>query len=159
MADTQTESAPNIARPTVSHMLGELTWLLSQSPTHKHFTFGDMEWMLLPPVTLEQYRVFRGKGQPIGYAMWAYLSEDTEKRLIADAENGAAVRLRPDEWKSGDRLWLIDLVIPKDTEEGHLAKACLTELFSTALKNRRVKFHKTDPDTGQRQLVELGSDG
>jgi len=50
-------------------MLGELTWLLTQSATHKHFTFADLEWMILPPLMLEQYRVFRQTSAPSGDTM------------------------------------------------------------------------------------------
>ncbi|MEM6682753.1 MAG: toxin-activating lysine-acyltransferase [Pseudomonadota bacterium] len=141
---------------TVSHMLGELTWLLTQSPTHKHFTFADMEWMILPPLMLEQYRVFRGENQPAGYATWAYLSEEAEQKLITGADTGSGARLRPDEWKSGDRLWLVDMVVPTANAENKLAEACLADLLQGPLKGKKVKFHRTDPATGKRDVVELG---
>ena len=48
------------AKPTVSHMLGEVTWLLSQSPAHKHFAIGDLEWLVMPAILLERFRVFHG---------------------------------------------------------------------------------------------------
>lgn len=48
----------NAQKPTVSHMLGELTWLLSQSASHKHFAIGDLEWLVMPAILLEQFRVF-----------------------------------------------------------------------------------------------------
>lgn len=183
--------AQGAAQHTVSHMLGEVTWLLTQIPTHKHVRLADMEWMILPALMLEQYRVFRaspsdlagGQGasgaaqvqgsngarggagasqkkqsQPIGYAVWALLSEEAEAKLLAGAETGTGGRLRPDEWKSGDRLWLVDMVVPKDNKAGDIMKACMTELFTTALKGKAVKFHKTDPVTGARDVIEFGGD-
>ena len=38
------------AKPTVAHMLGELVWILSQSPTHKHFSISDLEWLVMPAI-------------------------------------------------------------------------------------------------------------
>src|SRR5690348_9304001 len=91
----QTPSAPP---RTVSHMFGEMVWVMTQSPIHKHFPIGDLEWMIMPALLAEQYRVFRDGDRPVGVAFWAFLSEEAEKRMM---ENPRA-RLRPDEWKSGD---------------------------------------------------------
>ncbi|MGD1955582.1 MAG: toxin-activating lysine-acyltransferase [Sphingomonadales bacterium] len=180
-------AASQALQHTVSHMLGELTWLLTQSPTHRHFTFADMEWMILPPLMLEQYRVFRaspsavleqqggggagqtqasdgscgGSGasnknvQPVGYATWAYLSEEAAAKLNAGAASGRGARLRPDEWKSGESLWLVDLVTPTATPDNRVAEACLADLLQGPLKGKTVKFHRTDPETGTRDVVEL----
>ena len=34
---------------TVSQVLGEITWLMTQSPRHKAIPLGDLEWLLMPP--------------------------------------------------------------------------------------------------------------
>ena len=54
----KTEAATK-QKPTVAHMLGEIVWLFSQSATHKNFAVGDLEWMVMPPLMLEQYRLPR----------------------------------------------------------------------------------------------------
>ena len=138
-------------KPTVSHMLGEITWLLTQSPTHKHFALADLEWLVMPPLLLEQYRVFHGETTPVGVALWASLSEEAEAKL-----NAGVGRLRPDEWKSGDRLWLVDLIAPFATPDNKMVEQMLADLMNTALKGQRFKFHKTDPATGKRDTVEIG---
>ncbi len=147
------EGAP---KPTVSHMLGELTWLMSQSPTHKHFTIGDLEWLVMPAVLLEQFRVFHGDKHPLGFALWAHLSEDAEKKLNDAVMAGQGARLRPDEWKSGDRLWLVDLVAPFATPENKLSEAMLGDLVQNVLVEKKFKLHVTDPLTGKREMKEIG---
>ena len=169
-------SAPQaVGTPTVSHMLGELTWLLTQSPTHRHFALSDLEWMIMPPLLLEQYRVFRGDKDapfdpeqseeqikagpqtPLGYATWALLSEEAETKL-----NTGQSRLRPDEWRSGDRLWLVDLVAPFHNEGNKHVERMMTDLLQVMkpvlakAKDGKLKFHQTDIKTGKRQVVELG---
>ena len=37
---------------TVSHLLGEMTWLLTQSPLHRAFSIGDIEWLVMPALIL-----------------------------------------------------------------------------------------------------------
>lgn len=144
------------AKPTVSHMLGEVTWLLSQSPTHKHFTIGDLEWLVMPAILLEQFRVFHGDKHPLGFALWANLSEAAEARFKAQVEAGGGARLRPDEWKSGDRLWLIELVAPFATPDNKLQEAMLADLVQNVFAQRKFKFHVTDPATGKREEREIG---
>jgi len=42
---------------TIGRMLGDIVWLMSQSPAHKHFSLADLEWMVMPPLALGQYRI------------------------------------------------------------------------------------------------------
>ena len=144
------------AKPTVSHMLGEVTWLLSQSPAHKHFTIGDLEWLAMPAILHEQFRVFHGDKHPLGFALWAYLSEEAEARMTAAVDSGVGARLRPDDWKSGDRLWLIEIVAPMATSENKLTEAIVADLVQNVFGDRKFKFHSADPATGKREVREVG---
>lgn len=143
------------AKPTVSHMLGELVWLLSQSPAHKHFSIGDLEWMVMPPILLEQFRVFHGDKHPLGFALWAWLSEEAEARFKAQVEAGRGARLRPDDWKSGDRLWLVELVAPFATAENKMQEAMVGDLVNKVFKTRPFRLHVIDPQTGKKEMKEV----
>ena len=144
---------PDSAPHTVSHMLGEIVWLMTQSPVHKHFALADLEWMVMPPILLGQYRLFHDKGRPVGAALWAFLSEEAEGKMSL-----IPPRLRPDEWKSGESCWVIELIAPGANAENKLAGVMLTDLQRTALKDRSFKFHRTDP-TGKRDVVTIGALG
>jgi len=147
----QAHSAPH----TVSHMFGEIVWLMTQSPLHKHFALADLEWMVMPALLLNQYRLFHDKDhdRPVGAALWAFLSPETEVKYSA-----SPLRLRPDEWKSGETCWVIDLIAPGANAENKLAGIMLTDLQRTALNGRSFKFHRTDP-TGKRDVVTIGALG
>jgi cytolysin-activating lysine-acyltransferase len=150
MPDTHTppDHLPDSAPHTVSHMFGEIVWLMTQSPAHKHYALADLEWMVMPAVLLNQYRLFHDQGRPVGAALWAFLSEEAEAKLSLNPP-----RLRPDEWKSGDRCWLVDLIAPGATEENKLAALMLEDLRRTALKGQAFRFHRTDPATRKREVV------
>ncbi len=145
----------NAPKPTVSHMLGEVTWLLSHSPTHKHFSIGDLEWLVMPAILLEQFRVFHGEKHPLGFALWATFSQEVEARFKEQAAAGGGVRLRPQDWKSGDRLWLIELVAPFATPENKLQDAMLADLVQGVFKGKTFKLHTIDPSTGKREEKEI----
>lgn len=144
------------AKPTVSQALGEIVWILTQSRFHKHHAISDLEWMVMPPVLAEQFRIFRAGGTPVGYAVWAYLSEDAETRLRDQAESGVGARLSPDDWKAGDRLWLVDLVAVEGPDRDKVTAVMLEDLRVTALTGKRFKFHVADPATGRREVQERG---
>jgi cytolysin-activating lysine-acyltransferase len=131
-------------RKTVATALGEIAWLLSQSPNHRHSLFcGDLEWFCMPALLHNQYRLFYAEGRPIGVAFWAFVTETVEARLAAGGRIGA------DDWRAGDRVWLTELVAPFGNQE-----AMLEDLRNTALANRRFRFIRTHAN-GRRETVEL----
>jgi cytolysin-activating lysine-acyltransferase len=92
---------------TVAQVLGEIAWLMTQSPRHKALTLGDLEWLVMPAVLLRQFRIFYQGDRPVGVALWA-LADDLVARRI-DAGN---TRLSAAEWKSGTALRIIDIIAP-----------------------------------------------
>ena len=55
---TDTAAAEGAPR-TVAEALGQIVWLLSQSPLHREMQLKDLEWSFMPPLLKEQFRVFR----------------------------------------------------------------------------------------------------
>ncbi|MFZ4604150.1 MAG: toxin-activating lysine-acyltransferase [Caulobacterales bacterium] len=137
---------------TVAQILGEVTWLLTQSPIHKQLFIGDLEWFAMPAILLEQFRVFYGPippnappgatPTPAAIALWAFVSPETDARL-----EGEAFKIAPHEWNAGDQAWLIELVAPFGAQE-EIIRDLATNVFS----DRPFKFHMTGPD-GQRRVM------
>lgn len=142
-------------KPTIAHMLGEIVWVCSQSPIYKNLKISDIEWLLMPPILLEQYRVFHNDKTPVGFALWALLSEEVEKRINDNIVKGVPVRLTPQEWKSGDRLWLIELVCPTATQENNLSQHLMADLVNSAFKDKAFYFHQMQMETGLRKMVKI----
>jgi cytolysin-activating lysine-acyltransferase len=131
---------------TVSQIIGEITWLLTQSPIHKQLFIGDLEWFVMPAILLEQFRVFSGPQHPVAVALWANVSEDTEQRLEA-----GGYKLRPDEWRGGDRRWLIEIVAPYGGNDEILA-----DLSASVFSGQPFKYHRVN-EAGQREVAEYTS--
>ncbi len=127
-----------------SDALGQVAWLMMNSPLHKHLFLTDLEWLVLPPVMLKQFRIFRRDGMPIAYASWARLTEDAEARMTSNVR-----KLAPGDWNAGDRLWLIDVVAPFG---GH--EAVLNELKDKVFEGRPVKTIQPAPDGSGTAVVE-----
>jgi cytolysin-activating lysine-acyltransferase len=92
---------------TVAQVLGEITWLMTQSPRHKAIPLGDLEWLLMPAILLRQFRIFYSGEQPVGVALWALADGLVAKRIDAGDRRLSAV-----EWKSGTSMRIVELVAP-----------------------------------------------
>jgi cytolysin-activating lysine-acyltransferase len=101
-------AAPSEAAPkTVAQVLGEIAWLMTQSPRHKAMALGDLEWLVMPAILLRQFRIFYKGEQPVGVALWALADELVAKRIDAGDKRLTAV-----EWKSGAAMRIVDIVAP-----------------------------------------------
>ena len=146
-AEQPAEQGAEAPKKTVAAALGEIAWLLSQSPNHRHALFlGDLEWLVMPPLTLAQYRLFYANNRPVGVAFWAFVSEPVEQRLAGGGRLGA------NEWRSGDRVWLVEIVAPFGGQD-----RMLTDLQQTALADRKFRYVRLQPG-GKRETVEVTGD-
>lgn len=167
--------APAGTPRTVAEALGQVVWLLSQSPQHRELRIKDLEWSFMPAILVEQFRVFRfgplpglehvdpktfapagitkeGLEQmPLGVAIWAKLSEAAEAKL----ERGE--RLAMEDWRSGERVWLVELITPFATKENKLSEAMLLDLIQGPFKQVAFNLHRTDPATGRRDKIRVAA--
>lgn len=149
--------APGAPAPTVSHILGEMTWLLTQSPLHKALAIGDLEWLVMPPLIHRQFYIFRDGDRPVGLALWAKCTPDAAAKLdrgMIEPEN----RLTLEEWTSGEALWLVDLIAPFADQANRHREIMIADLISGPLAGQEFRFHVTDPNTGQRTVQTVGAD-
>ncbi len=87
--------------------LGPVAWLYGRDDAKKHLTLADLDWVVQPPIILDQCRLFMKDKMPLGFISWAYVAEDVHQRLLQ-----GNTCLEPHEWKGGEHLWLIDIVTP-----------------------------------------------
>lgn len=117
-ADAQ-PAAAEAPREDMTRLLGQIVTLLGQSAGHRHVFVSDLEWLVLPPLMARQARVWRRQTEngalPVIYASWALVDAEVEARL-----RQGQMRLKPSEWRSGDRAWVIDVVAPFGGSDGAL---------------------------------------
>lgn len=131
--------------------LGPVIMLYLQSPHRRYQFISDLEWLLIPPLVSGQCKLYMKQEYPISFVSWAFLTEEVEKRLLA---NGG--RLRPEDWASGERLWLIDIVAPFGGVETVLSD--MRKSFS----DREIHLLAPDPENGglaHRRLPPLAQTG
>ena len=113
--DAQVAEVKQALGPTFrAAALGEIMSVFLQSPVHRSVTLGALSRMVLPPFLTKQYVLARAKSEqgdypptPVGVALWARVSDEVDQRLTA--EPGKPIELRPDEWRSGENCWLVEV--------------------------------------------------
>ena len=128
----------------ISSILGTVAVLMIDSPMHQHFFLADMKWLVIPPIHLRQFRIFRRDNHPFAYVSWAMLSEEAGERLKQGNH-----RLRPDEWRSGDQAWIIDLIAPFG---GH--EEVLKDLKRNVFQDTKVRVFQMAPDKSGLAVTE-----
>lgn len=143
--------------PTVSHILGEMTWLLTQSPLHRELSIGDLEWLIMPALLHEQFYIFRDGDRPVGLALWAKCGPAAVQKLergMIEPEN----RLTLEEWVGGNQIWLVDLIAPFANAENRHREIMMADLIAGPLAGKAFSFHLTDPDSGKRTVKQVSAD-
>lgn len=129
---------------------GEIVSVLMRSPHYKHYSLTDLEWLVVPPLLNNQFSLAEaqtkegGLAAPVGVALWASVSEEVDQKLTEGLDR--PIRLRPDEWRSGDILWMVDAVGAPQT-----VNALLERLGSTAFQNKPFKIRAVDKE-GKRSV-------
>ena len=99
-------------------LIGEITSLLMCSSLHCQYQIDDIGRVILPAIHCNQFRLYHQQGQPIALITWAWMSDQVAHRYVHDAQT-----LRPQDWQSGNQLWVMDFCAPF----GH-ARAIMHEL-------------------------------
>src|SRR5687768_17524552 len=101
---------------TISHALGEVVWLISQSPRHNKLPVGALTWLVMPAIRHKQFYLFRDGQKPVGVALWAKVDSEGERKLVEGIMKPGN-QLDDRDWTAGDVVWLVDLVAPFATVE------------------------------------------
>ncbi len=145
-------------RDRLQGLLGQVVMALSVVPRYRHQTLADLHHLVVEPLMRDRIATAsaapRGEGesegqtnpaleQLAGIAFWASVSDAVDAKIREQVKAGAfPIRLKPEEWASGDTVWLLDVIAPSQK----LATAVLAN-FSKVLpkndgnKSRQVRIH------------------
>jgi len=91
-----------------SRLIGDIITLMTQSPAHTDYKISHLSKVVLPPVQLNQYRIYHdAKKKPVGFVSWALLSKEAEQKFL-----NSASPLTLEEWASGDIMYIMEFIAP-----------------------------------------------
>lgn len=110
---TMTDDHDDYSKRTVSDVLGQIVWLMTQSADHRGLFLSDLEWSVMPALLGKQFKIYHHEGQPKAAVFWAMVDEDTHARLKTTVNP----KLRLSEWRSGTIPVVIDAIAPFGNRE------------------------------------------
>jgi hemolysin-activating ACP:hemolysin acyltransferase len=128
-----------------SMALTQIIGVLMRSQHFRQYTLGDLEWLVIPPVMAGQYRIgevktkTEGATLPVAVLLWAKVSPEVDQRLAQS--DSPTLRLRPEDWTSGDILWLTHAA-----GEPRFVRHLLKQISETAFKGLAVKTRARGED-------------
>ena len=124
------------------------------SPAHREARLKDLALLVSPAVATKQFVVTKVAPQgradaalPVGAAFWACVSDEIDARLRAAEDKPVLLSL--EEWKSGDHLWLVDLIA-----SAPVRKAMLDDLSQRVAKGRPMNIKLRD-ENGAYRITDL----
>lgn len=116
---------------TFASVLGQATWLMTMSQSHRNLPIRYVEERLSPAILLKQFRLFSKDKQPVAFLTWASVSESIKQRIESGGES-----LALEEWRSGENIIVVDCISPLVPSEEFI-RSFLTSV--EALKYQNVE--------------------
>ncbi len=148
-ANTPAQLDPEVAekisnlRSHVRESFGKVVMSMMMLPRYRHQTLSDLQHLVLEPLIRDRVAIAQRAGEEAasydvaGVAIWASLSDEAEGRLRDQIAGGVwPLRLKADDWNSGQNNWLID-VIAADKK----ATASVIANFRQVVKEGSLKLH------------------
>lgn len=88
-------------------LLGPIAWLMLQQSATRNILLGELEWRVMPALVLDQARLHVRGDAPLALLTWARLSVEAAARYRLPPH-----RLAPADWRSGEEIWLVDVIAP-----------------------------------------------
>ncbi len=151
LTDTSGKPLPAIEAPSAAKLrtYGDFLFLAFRSDWHRQMSVANLRSAFEAPIELDQYRVFRFDDVPRAVITWAWLNSDAERRYVRGG------LLEPDDWRAGDRLWLLDIIAPY---RGLTASISRWIMVPGQLPSHRFRFRRVGEDHATRRIVSVDLD-
>ena len=83
----------------------DVVMLMANSSVHSSFTVADLHRVVIPPLCLNQYEVFRAQNKPVGFVSWAWLTPTAAFGYVTRQR-----RIQASDWNAGQQLWVMDVI-------------------------------------------------
>ncbi|EDQ34791.2 ACP:hemolysin acyltransferase (hemolysin-activating protein) [Hoeflea phototrophica DFL-43] len=141
--------------------IGQVVLAMSSVPRYRNHSLADLAHLVIDPLVRDCISIASAKPiedadpetalAPAAIAIWASVSDQVDKKIKEQIEAGAfPVRLKVMDWKSGDRVWLLDIIAPNRD----LATAMLVS-FKQIAKAQPLNIHPIVAGLVDPEILEI----
>jgi cytolysin-activating lysine-acyltransferase len=126
--------------------VGQVALAMIGVPRYRHSSIAGLQQLVLEPLIRDRIAIASTKGKDeadltggslAGIATWASVSDEVDGKIREQIKAGVfPVRLKPDDWASGDKVWLFDVIAPSR----QVASSVLAN-FKQVVKEGDVRIH------------------
>jgi cytolysin-activating lysine-acyltransferase len=122
--------------------IGEVVLAMMNLPRYRHQTLADVMHLVVEPMTRDRIAIARAGGEgkveeTAGIAIWASVSDEVDAKIREQIQARVfPVRLKAEDWNSGETTWLLDVIAPSQK----VATAVLAN-FKQVVKDKPVRIH------------------
>ncbi len=158
------ELAAKIAavRTHIRESFGKVVMAMMMLPRYRSQTLADLQHLVLEPLMRDRVAIaYPGgdKAGPLadvaGLAIWASVSGEVDTKIREQVQAGTfPIRLRAEDWNSGDINWLLDVIAPDQR-----TTASVIANFKQVVKEGSLRLHPivtrlVDAETLQKMGAE-----
>lgn len=109
-------------RSQVRENFGKIAMAMMALSRYRYQTISDLQHLVLEPLLMDRVALAYPQSEEqanrdvTGMAIWASVSEEVDAKIREQIRAGVfPIRLKSDEWNSGDINWLFDVIAPDQT--------------------------------------------
>jgi hemolysin-activating ACP:hemolysin acyltransferase len=138
----------------MAQSFSQVVAVLMRDANFRNLRLADLEWLVLPAIMSGQFKLGHARAQPgadkskdggtfvpAAVAMWARVSPAIDKAMSENLDK--PVRLKANQWMSGDIPWLIAVA-----GDQRIIPTFLKQLSEQEFKGKHVKMRARTPDGG-----------
>ena len=131
-------------RTRLHGVFAQATMAMMSTPRYRHHTLAELQHLALEPLIRDRIAVAsppQKEGEPepppAGIAIWAKVSEEVDAKIREQIRAGAfPVRLKGEDWDSGEIAWLLDVIAPTKEQA-----AAVVRNFGQVVKEGKLFVH------------------
>ena len=143
----------------IQSTFGQIVLAMCVVPRYRNLLLSELQQLVLDPLSHDKIVLaLPGNPQndptiaaaPATIAIWASVSEAVDKRIREQTAAGVfPVRLRPEDWSSGEIVWLLDVIAPSEKMATEVLKS-----FRQVTKKDALNVHPVVTRLVDQKILE-----
>ncbi|WP_246748974.1 toxin-activating lysine-acyltransferase [Rhizobium setariae] len=149
-------------RAKVQSTFGQVVLAMAAVARYRHMMLSELQQLVIDPLIKDRIVIafpaspdkdVTAAAAPATIAIWASVSEEADKRIREQISAGVfPVRLRAEDWVSGEHVWLLDVIAPSEKMATEVLKS-----FRRVAKKNEINIHPVVRElVDQQALGQLG---
>ncbi len=126
--------------------LGYILGLFSNSGYHHKLSIAQFMSSVIPAIKNNQFKIFFKGFRPVAFVSWALLSQETAEKFKT-----GNYYLNLDDWKSGEELWLGELIAPYSDND---RSAVITNLKEKIFVDKTINILLRNQDGSVKEIIQ-----